>query len=59
MKYDKMWYKFKEDLMNMSKCGEVNVDDLLMIMNRIEVEENRENDKPLISLKPRTGTKLV
>lgn len=45
MKYDKMWYKFKEQLMNLKNCGEMTIDELLTIMNRIEVDENKEVNK--------------
>lgn len=47
MKYDKMWYEFKEQLMNLKNCGEATIDELLTIMNRIEVEQNKEVNKKL------------
>ena len=54
MKYDKMWYELKEQLMNCKNCGEMNIEDLLHIMNRIEIDTNKESNKTLFDLASRT-----
>ena len=47
MMYDRMWYIFKEELMQMhGGGGAMNIEDLLCMMNRIEIEEN--NNKKLL-----------
>ena len=48
MMYDRMWYIFKEELMQMHGGGAMNIEDLLCMMNRIEIEENKNNNKKLL-----------
>lgn len=48
MKYDRMWYIFKEELMQMHGGGAMNIEDLLCMMNRIEIEENKNHNKKLL-----------
>lgn len=48
MMYDRMWYIFKEELMQMHGGRAMNIEDLLCMMNRIEIEENKNNNKKLL-----------
>ena len=48
MMYDRVWYIFKEELMQMHGGGAMNIEDLLCMMNRIEIEENKNNNKKLL-----------